>query len=114
MKPLAQKKCTACVPSAVPLKREALQSYLVQMGEGWHVIEEYHLEKEYRFKNFQQALDFTNAVGRIAEQEGHHPDIHLSWGKVKVVFWTHKIKGLSESDFIMAAKCDVCFLALGS
>jgi 4a-hydroxytetrahydrobiopterin dehydratase len=111
MNSLAQKKCMPCVAGVAPLKADALKPYLVQMGEGWRVVDEHHLEKEYRFKNFQQALDFTNAIGHVAEQEGHHPDIHLSWGKVKVTFWTHKINGLSEGDFIMAAKCDVCFLA---
>lgn len=66
----------------------------------------HHLEKEYRFADFKTALDFTNKVGAVAEKEGHHPDIYLAYGKVKIVLWTHKIDGLSESDFILAAKCD--------
>lgn len=68
------------------------------------IIEEHHLEHEYKFKNFKEALEFTNKVGALAEQQGHHPDIFLAWGKVKITLFTHKIDGLSESDFIMAAK----------
>lgn len=70
-------------------------------------MDEHHLEKEYRFRNFQEALDFTNKVGAIAQEEGHHPDIYLAWGLVKLSLWTHKIDGLSENDFILAAKCDL-------
>jgi 4a-hydroxytetrahydrobiopterin dehydratase len=65
------------------------------------------LEKEYKFKDFRQALDFTNKVGELAESQGHHPDIHLAWGKVKLSIWTHKIDGLTESDFVFAAKADL-------
>lgn len=103
---LAKKKCIPCSKNTPPVKGKALKSFLEQLGPGWKVIDEHHLEKEYLFKNFQQALDFTNKVGALAEQEGHHPDITLSWGLVKIVLWTHKINGLSENDFIMAAKCD--------
>jgi 4a-hydroxytetrahydrobiopterin dehydratase len=77
-----------------------------KLPPGWEVINNHHLRKEFKFKNFQQALDFTNFVGKIAEAEGHHPDIYLSWGKVVLEIWTHKIDGLTESDFILAAKCD--------
>jgi 4a-hydroxytetrahydrobiopterin dehydratase len=77
-----------------------------QLGNDWKVIDEHHLEKEYRFKNFREALDFTNRVGELAESVGHHPDIFLAWGKVRLTVWTHKIGGLSESDFIFAAKAD--------
>ena len=70
------------------------------------VIDEHHLEKKYKFSNFRQALAFTNQVGELAETEGHHPDIYLAWGKVKLTVWTHKIDGLTESDFIFAAKVD--------
>jgi len=89
------------------VKGEELKSFLEQLSPGWKVVDGHHLEKEYPFKNFQQALDFTNKVGAIAEQEGHHPDIYLTWGLVKITLWTHKINGLSENDFIMAAKCDI-------
>ena len=77
---------------------------LGELGHGWQVLDEHHLEKEYRFKNFREALAFTNRVGELAEAQGHHPDLHLSWGKVRVTIWTHKIDGLTESDFIFAAK----------
>jgi 4a-hydroxytetrahydrobiopterin dehydratase len=89
-----------------PLKGEALAKLLEELGGGWRVVDEHHLEKEYKFQDFQQALQFTNRVGETAEAEGHHPDIYLTWGKVKLLVWTHKIDGLSESDFILAAKAD--------
>ena len=96
---------------ATPLTGEYLKPYLSELEEGWKVIDEHHMEKEYRFKNFKEALVFTNDLATLAEDEGHHPDIHLSWGKVKVLLWTHKIKGLSENDFIMAAKSDVTYIS---
>jgi 4a-hydroxytetrahydrobiopterin dehydratase len=107
---LAKKSCTPCTAGTVPLKGEQLKAFTQQLGEGWGVVQEHHLEKEYRFKNFQQALDFTNAIGSIAEKENHHPVITLTWGKVNVKIWTHKIDGLAENDFILAAKCDTAFL----
>jgi 4a-hydroxytetrahydrobiopterin dehydratase len=70
------------------------------------VVGEHHLEKEYTFPDFAQALAFTNAVGAIAEEEGHHPDIYLAWGKARVTIWTHKVDGLTRSDFVLAAKID--------
>lgn len=103
---LSKKKCTLCSKKQPPLKGEELKSLFGELAPGWKLIDEHHLEKEYRFKNFQEALDFTNKVGAIAEQEGHHPDIYLEWGLVKISLWTHKINGLSENDFILAAKCD--------
>ena len=102
---LSKKKCIPCSKGTPPLKGEQLKSFLKQL-QGWKIIDEHHLEKEYPFKDFKQALAFTNKVGALAEQEGHHPDIYLSWGLVKILLWTHKINGLSENDFIMAAKCD--------
>ncbi len=74
--------------------------------DGWQAVNEHHLTKTFTFPDFQKALDFVNRVGAIAEQEGHHPDLHLSWGKVGVETWTHKIDGLTESDFVLAAKID--------
>ena len=106
MSELSQKKCTPCSKGATPMKGAILSTWMQLLPEGWHVIEEHHLEKEYRFKNFQQALEFTCAIGAVAEAEGHHPTITLSWGGVKVSIWTHKINGLTENDFILAAKCD--------
>ncbi len=103
---LAEKKCVPCKGGVPPLKGEELKRLHEELGGGWQVIEEHHLEKEFRFKDFRQALDFTNRVGELAEAEQHHPDIHLAWGKVKVTIWTHKIDGLTESDFVFAAKVD--------
>ena len=106
---LTKKKCTPCTKGVSPLKGELLAKACRELGGNWKVIDEHHLEKEYSFKNFREALAFTDKIGEIAEQEGHHPDIFLSYGKVKIQLWTHKIDGLSENDFILAAKCDSCF-----
>jgi 4a-hydroxytetrahydrobiopterin dehydratase len=88
------------------LKGQALATLAGQLGGGWKLMAEHHLEKEYPFKNFRQALDFTNRVGELAEAQGHHPDIYLAWGRVKLTLWTHKVDGLTESDFVLAAKVD--------
>ena len=107
MSDLAKKKCIPCKGGVPPLEGAELTGLLEKLGGGWRVVDEHHLEKEYRFKDFRTALAFTNRVGDLAEAQGHHPDIHLSWGKVKLVIWTHKIDGLTESDFVFAAKADV-------
>jgi 4a-hydroxytetrahydrobiopterin dehydratase len=83
-----------------------LHRYQIELGGNWQVIEEQRLEKTYKFKDFKQALDFTVRVGELAESINHHPDISLAWGQVQLTVWTHKIEGLSESDFILAAKAD--------
>ncbi len=106
---LSKKKCVPCSKGTPPLKGEPLAQLQKQLKPGWKVVDEHHLEKEFSFKNFKEALAFTNKVGEVAEQEGHHPDIFLSWGKVKIQLWTHKINGLSENDFILAAKCDLIY-----
>lgn len=106
MNELAQKECIPCKGGIPPLKDNDLASLLEKLGEDWYVVQEHHLEKEYKFKNFKEALDFTNKVGELAESQGHHPDIYLAWGKVKLTIWTHKVDGLTESDFILAAKAD--------
>ncbi len=103
---LAAKKCVPCRGGVPPLKGAELQALLPKLGGGWRAVNQHHLEKEYAFKNFKEALTFTNAVGEIAEREDHHPDIYLAWGKVKLTIWTHKIDGLTESDFVLAAKAD--------
>ena len=103
---LAKKRCVPCRGGVPPLKGEKLKTLADQLGGGWRVVDEHHLEKEYRFPDFRRALDFTVMAGAIAEQEGHHPDILLSWGKARVTIYTHKIDGLTESDFILAAKID--------
>lgn len=106
MNELARMECVPCKGNVPPLKGEELAHLLEKLGEGWRVVAEHHLEKEYRFRNFREALAFTNRVGEVAEAQGHHPDIHLAWGKVRLTVWTHKIDGLTESDFIFAAKVD--------
>ena len=88
------------------MKGEHLANLHEQLNNNWMVVDEHHLEKEFVFNNFRQALAFTNQIGKLAETEGHHPDIYLAWGKVKLMVWTHKINGLTESDFIFAAKVD--------
>lgn len=86
-----------------------LTRLLQELGSGWEVVREHHLEKEYSFPDFRRALVFTVRLGEVAETEGHHPDIHLSWGRVRLEIWTHKIDGLTESDFILAAKADTLY-----
>ncbi|SVA80497.1 uncharacterized protein METZ01_LOCUS133351 [marine metagenome] len=106
MSDLAKKTCIPCKGGVPPLKGEKLDDLLEKLKNNWKIIKEHHLEKEYSFKNFKEALDFTIKVGELAENQGHHPDIFLAWGKVKLTIWTHKIDGLTESDFIFAAKAD--------
>ncbi len=106
MSELASKECVPCKGGVPPLKGEALGRFQDQLGGDWLIADEHHLEKEYRFPDFRGALDFTNRVGELAEEQGHHPDIHLAWGNVRVTIWTHKFDGLTESDFIFAAKSD--------
>ena len=103
---LAQKECIPCKGGVPKLEGVELDALLDQVGNGWSVANEHHLEKLYEFENFRQALDFTTRVGELAEEQNHHPDLYLSWGKVMIMIWTHKIDGLSESDFIFAAKAD--------
>jgi 4a-hydroxytetrahydrobiopterin dehydratase len=104
MNELAEKECVPCKGGTPPLKGAELENFSGKLGGGWKVINEHHLEKEYKFKNFREALDFTNKVGELAERIQHHPDIYLAWGQVKLTLWTHKIDGLTESDFVFAAK----------
>ena len=103
---LAQGTCIPCRGGVPPLKGEELDALQEKLGNDWQIINEHHLEKEYIFADFRQALDFTVKVGEVAENQGHHPDIYLAWGKVILIIWTHKIDGLTESDFILAAKAD--------
>ncbi len=103
---LAAKDCVPCKGGVPPLRGEELLRLQAELGHGWQVVDEHHLEKEYRFKNFREALSFTNRVGEVAEAQGHHPDLYLAWGRVRVTLWTHKIDGLTESDFVFAAKTE--------
>jgi 4a-hydroxytetrahydrobiopterin dehydratase len=95
--------CSGGVP---PLTTGERQLLLAQLGGEWQIVDGHHLERSFSFEGFRQALAFTNRIGELAEAEGHHPDIHLSWGRVRVTIWTHKIDGLTESDFILAAKIE--------
>lgn len=101
---LAKKECKACDGGTPPLIGDALRQFQNQLDGGWNVLNEQRLEKQFKFPDFKQALQFTNRVGEIAEEQGHHPDIFLTYGEVKIQIWTHKISGLTESDFILAAK----------
>ncbi len=105
MSELASKTCVPCRGGVPPLKGQQLAELRKQVPH-WQVVNEHHLTREFKFPDFRQALDFVNRVGELAEQQGHHPDILLSWGRAEVTLWTHKIDGLTESDFIMAAKID--------
>lgn len=89
-----------------PLSGSRLESMFDMLGNQWRLLEDQRLEKKFRFKDFQGALDFTNRVGALAESVDHHPEIYLTWGKVTITIWTHSIGGLSEADFIFAAKVD--------
>jgi 4a-hydroxytetrahydrobiopterin dehydratase len=102
---LASKECVPCRGGVPPLTASEREPLLAQLS-GWTVVDGHHLSKTYPFPDFVSALAFVNRVGEVAESNGHHPDVSLSWGKVRVDVWTHKIDGLTESDFVLAAKCD--------
>ncbi len=106
---LAARVCVPCRGGVPPLHGDDLEKLHASLGNGWDVVDGHHLLKTYRFPDFKQALRFTVAVGEMAEAQNHHPDIYLAWGKVVLTLWTHKIDGLTESDFIFAAKSD-CLL----
>ncbi len=103
---LADNKCVPCRGGVPALESAKAAELLKQLGAGWSLNSAGHLERLYTFKDFAQALAFVNKVGAVAEAEGHHPDLLLAWGKCKVEIWTHKINGLTESDFFLAAKAD--------
>lgn len=105
MSDLAAKTCVPCrgnVPSLSGDELKRLQGEL----PGWQVVNEHHLKRMFSFPDFRSALEFVNRIGEVAEEQGHHPDILLAWGKAEVTIWTHKIDGLTESDFVLAAKID--------
>ena len=111
MAELTQQHCEACQPGSPRLTNDELESFLPQLPD-WQVIPYEgieHLERSFSFKDFVSALDFTNKVGALAEQEGHHPALLTEWGKVKVSWWTHAISGLHRNDLIMAAKTNQIF-----
>jgi 4a-hydroxytetrahydrobiopterin dehydratase len=105
MNDLLKKNCVACQGGIPALKEGEIKIYLSEIKD-WHVIDNHHIEKTFEFPDFASALSFVNKVGALAEQEGHHPNISFTWGKVEISIWTHKINGLHENDFILAAKVD--------
>jgi len=106
---LADHTCVPCRGGVPPLETDQIEELLAQLEHGWKVNEKGHLERLYTFQDFAEALAFVNRVGNVAEAEGHHPDLYLAWGKCTVELWTHKIHGLTNSDFYMAAKADRAF-----
>jgi 4a-hydroxytetrahydrobiopterin dehydratase len=105
MSDLAAKTCLPCRGDVPALKGAALHALSHQLPN-WEVVNEHHIHRVFKFPDFVKALDFVNRVGAIAEDQGHHPDIFLAWGKAEITLWTHAVNGLTESDFIMAAKID--------
>ena len=101
---LFDQKCEACEGLSTRLDPQRIASSLSTLDDAWSIIEDHHLFRAFRFPDFKTALDFTNRIGRIAEDEGHHPDIALGWGKVEVTLWTHSVDGLTRNDFILASK----------
>ncbi|MDQ2973858.1 MAG: 4a-hydroxytetrahydrobiopterin dehydratase [Acidobacteriota bacterium] len=106
MSNLATRDCVPCRGGVPPLKGDEIKKILSGL-QGWDVVNEHHLRKEYKFKNFKETQTFVNKVGDLAEEQGHHPDICFGWGRAEITIWTHKIDGLTESDFILAAKIDM-------
>jgi len=112
MAALAEMKCTVCKAGDDPLEESQIEKYHEDVPE-WSVIKEdgvKKLRRVFKFENFEDALDFTNEVGKLAEEEGHHPILQTEWGKVTVTWWTHEIDGLHKNDFVMAAKCDKAYV----
>jgi len=107
MDKLSQKRCVPCEGGVQPLKGKELHDYQLQLereAPGWSVIDDVRLHKKFKFINFKGALEFVNRVGKIAEEENHHPDINFGWGYAEITLSTHAIGGLSENDFVLAAK----------
>lgn len=105
------KHCLPCTSATAKLTPEEQATYLKLLHPDWKIVNDHHLERSFKFSDFKDALSFTNKVGAIAEEEGHHPDIALSWGKVILTIWTHKIDGLSESDFVLSNLIDSIHLS---
>lgn len=105
MSDLASRQCVPCRGGVPPLSAEEITKLRSQL-DGWDVVNEHHLRKEFKFSDFKETQAFVNQVGEVAEAQWHHPDICYGWGRAEVTIWTHKIDGLTESDFILAAKID--------
>lgn len=102
---LAEKKCDACISAKRPLTPSEFEPMFAEL-QGWSVVDDHHLLKSVKTKNFKQALKLANKIGELAEEEGHHPDLLVRWGELKIELWTHKVNGLTEADFVLAAKID--------
>lgn len=107
---LSDKKCAACEGGTPPLEAERVKEYMAELNGGWGVLDKKKIKKEFKFKNFKEAIIFVNKIAEIAESEGHHPDIHIFYNQVIIELWTHAVGGLSENDFIMASKIDKLIL----
>ena len=106
MSSLSEEKCVPCRGGVPALTGEALRELQASLGTGWQVVDDHHLQKNIDFPDFSTGLAFVNRIGALAEEQGHHPDLYLAWGKVGITIYTHKIDGLTRSDFILAAKID--------
>ena len=106
MSELAKQQCVPCMGGVPPLKGQALQALLAKLGGDWKLVDEHHLEKEFSFPTFKENIAFVNRVTAVAEEQGHHPEMVVGFRKLKMLVWTHKIDGLTESDFVFAAKAD--------
>jgi 4a-hydroxytetrahydrobiopterin dehydratase len=105
MSDLSSRQCIPCRGGVPPLQGKEITNLLMEL-DGWEVVNEHHLTKTFSFANFREAQQFVNRIGDLAEEQGHHPDICFGWGRAEITIWTHKIDGLTESDFILAAKID--------
>ncbi len=106
MSDLASRRCEPCKGGTPPLTPDEIAPLRDQLEDDWQVVDGHHLRRSFVFKNFREALDYLNKVGEMAEEQFHHPDLALAWGRVTVEIWTHKIDGLQEGDFVFAARCD--------
>src|SRR5258708_35793842 len=102
---IQSRQCIPCRGGVPPLQGQDITNLLMEL-EGWEVVNQHHLTKTFSFANFREAQQFVNRIGDLAEEQGHHPDICFGWGRAEITIWTHKIDGLTESDFILAAKID--------
>ena len=105
MSDLSSRQCIPCRGGVPPLQGQEITNLLTEL-DGWEVVNQHHLTKTFSFANFREAQQFVNRIGDLAEEQGHHPDICFGWGRAEITIWTHKIDGLTESDFILAAKID--------
>jgi 4a-hydroxytetrahydrobiopterin dehydratase len=105
MSDLSSRQCIPCRGGVPPLQGQEITNLLTEL-DGWEVVNQHHLTKIFSFANFREAQQFVNRIGDLAEEQGHHPDICFGWGRAEITIWTHKIDGLTESDFILAAKID--------